>query len=112
MKNRIKALRKAKGYRQEDLAAALGVSRQTIIAIENDRYDPTLGLAMPLAAFATALVRGMRRGFSPLLPAAAFLLFLPTVPLHYNVSAWGCAVVYAVVVLAGNGVGRLFYGGR
>ncbi|MBQ2465782.1 MAG: helix-turn-helix domain-containing protein, partial [Treponema sp.] len=32
MKNRIKELRKAKGLRQEDLAAALGVTRQTIIA--------------------------------------------------------------------------------
>ena len=33
MKNQIKVLRKAKGYRQEDLAAALGVSRQTIIVM-------------------------------------------------------------------------------
>lgn len=49
MKNRIKTLRKAKGYRQEDLAAALGVSRQTIIAIENNRYNPALELAMRLA---------------------------------------------------------------
>lgn len=49
MKNQIKALRKAMGYRQEDLAAALGVSRQTIIAIENDKYNPTLELAMRLA---------------------------------------------------------------
>ena len=51
MKNRIKALRKSRGYRQEDLAAALGVSRQTIIAIENDKYNPTLELAMKLARF-------------------------------------------------------------
>lgn len=51
MKNRIKALRKARGCRQEDLAAALGVSRQTIIAIENDKYNPTLELAMKLARF-------------------------------------------------------------
>ena len=49
MKNRIKELRRAKGYRQEDLAAALGVTRQTIIAIENDKYSPTLALAMKLA---------------------------------------------------------------
>ena len=49
MKNRIKALRKAIGCRQEDLAAAMGVSRQTIIAIENDKYNPTLELAMKLA---------------------------------------------------------------
>lgn len=51
MKNRIRELRRARGDRQEDLAAALGVSRQTIIAIENDKYDPTLGLAMRLARY-------------------------------------------------------------
>ena len=49
MKNQIKALRKSKGYRQEDLAAALGVTRQTIIAIENNKYSPTLELAMKMA---------------------------------------------------------------
>lgn len=49
MKNCIRALRKARGLRQEDLAALVGVSRQTIIAIENDKYNPTLELAMRLA---------------------------------------------------------------
>ena len=51
MRNRIKELRRAEGYRQEDLAAAMGVSRQTIIAVENNKYDPTLGLAMKLARY-------------------------------------------------------------
>ena len=51
MTNRIKELRKAAGYRQEDLARALCVTRQTIIAIENDKYDPSLVLAMKLARF-------------------------------------------------------------
>lgn len=51
MKNQIKQLRKARQLRQEDLAAALEVSRQTIIAIENDKYNPTLELAMKLARF-------------------------------------------------------------
>lgn len=51
MKNHIRELRKAKGLRQEDLAAALGVSRQTIIAIENNKYNPTLELAMKLARY-------------------------------------------------------------
>ena len=41
--------RKAAGLRQEDLARELGVTRQTINAIENNKYDPTLGLAMRLA---------------------------------------------------------------
>ena len=49
MLNRIRELRKAQGYRQEDLAEVVGVTRQTIIAIENNKYDPSLELAMRLA---------------------------------------------------------------
>lgn len=49
MKNRVKQLRKTAGLRQEDMAKELGVSRQTIIAIENDKYDPSLELAMKIA---------------------------------------------------------------
>ena len=49
MKNIIKQLRKEAGLRQEDMAKKLGVSRQTIIAIENDKYNPTLELAMKIA---------------------------------------------------------------
>lgn len=49
MNNRIKRLRKEFGLRQEDMAKKLGVTRQTIIAIENDKYNPTLELAMKIA---------------------------------------------------------------
>lgn len=49
MRNNIKQLRKDAGLRQEDMAKELGVSRQTIIAIENDKYNPTLELAMKIA---------------------------------------------------------------
>lgn len=49
MRNNIKTLRKEAGLRQEDLAKQIGASRQTIIAIENDKYNPTLELAMKLA---------------------------------------------------------------
>ena len=49
MKNKIKQLRKAAGLRQEDMAKMLDVSRHTIIAIENDKYNPTLELAMKIA---------------------------------------------------------------
>ena len=49
MENKIKELRKGRGLRQEDLARSCEVSRQTIIAIENDKYDPSLELAMKLA---------------------------------------------------------------
>lgn len=49
MKNDIRRLRKEKGLRQEDVANLVGVTRQTIIAVENDKYNPTLELAMRLA---------------------------------------------------------------
>lgn len=49
MKNNLEALRKARGIRQEDLAQALGVSRQTIISLEKGRYNPSLTLAFKLA---------------------------------------------------------------
>lgn len=49
MQNRIKQLRKEVGYSQEELAKKCAVSRQTINAIENDKYDPTLTLAFSLA---------------------------------------------------------------
>ncbi|MGI5881226.1 MAG: helix-turn-helix transcriptional regulator [Syntrophomonadaceae bacterium] len=49
MKNNIRELRKNLGLRQEDIATILGVTRQTINAIENEKYNPTLELAMKLA---------------------------------------------------------------
>ena len=61
MTNRIRELRRAMGYRQEDLAAALGVTRQTIIAIENDKYDPSLPLAMKLARYLDTTVEELFR---------------------------------------------------
>ena len=49
MENEIKARREALGLSQGELAKACGVSRQTINAIENNKYDPTLSLAFRLA---------------------------------------------------------------
>ncbi|HEY8805042.1 MAG TPA: helix-turn-helix transcriptional regulator [Clostridium sp.] len=49
MKNNIRELRKRFGFRQQDVAINLGVTRQTINAIENEKYNPTLELAMKLA---------------------------------------------------------------
>jgi putative transcriptional regulator len=45
MKTTIAQLRKALGLTQEELAARVGVARQTIIALEQGRYNPSLGLA-------------------------------------------------------------------
>lgn len=49
MENRIRELRKSIKLSQEELAKLCNVSRQTINAIENDKYDPTLQLAFDLA---------------------------------------------------------------
>lgn len=49
MKNRMKELRLEKGWSQGELATRLGVSRQTVNAIENERYDPSLPLAFVIA---------------------------------------------------------------
>lgn len=49
MKNIIRDRRKILGFSQEELAKKCGVSRQTINAIENNKYDPTLSLAFRLA---------------------------------------------------------------
>ncbi|MBQ5153301.1 helix-turn-helix transcriptional regulator [Macrococcoides caseolyticum] len=49
MKNKIRELRKDLGISQAELSQRLNVSRQTINAIENDKYDPTLSLAFKLA---------------------------------------------------------------
>lgn len=49
VKNRVKELRLARGWTQEELADAAGVSRQSINSVENDRYVPSLPLALVFA---------------------------------------------------------------
>jgi putative transcriptional regulator len=51
MKNCLREVRRARGLSQADLADALEISRQTIIAVEADKYDPSLPMAYRLAAF-------------------------------------------------------------
>ncbi|MDQ1154330.1 helix-turn-helix transcriptional regulator [Brevundimonas sp. SORGH_AS_0993] len=50
MKNRLKLLRVERGWTQEQLGQALGVSRQAVIALETERHDPSLDLAYRIAA--------------------------------------------------------------
>ena len=49
MNNRVKELRQEKGYTQEDLAEIIGVSRQTVNAIEKQKFDPSLNTAFKMA---------------------------------------------------------------
>lgn len=49
MHNRLRDYREAKGWSQGELARRLGVSRQTVNAVETDKYDPSLPLALRMA---------------------------------------------------------------
>ena len=51
MKSRLEEIRKERGIKQEELAAALEVSRQTIGSLENGRYNPSITLAFKLARY-------------------------------------------------------------
>ena len=51
MENRVEALRRERGLNQESFARALKVSRQTVSAIENGKYNPSLELAFAIADF-------------------------------------------------------------
>lgn len=51
MKNRLEELRRERGLRQEELAAVLEVSRQTIGSLENGRYNPSILLAFKIARY-------------------------------------------------------------
>lgn len=51
MKNRLEEIRKQRAIKQEELAAALEVSRQTIGSLENGRYNPSIILALKIAKY-------------------------------------------------------------
>lgn len=51
MKNRLEEIRKERGIKQEELAAALEVSRQTIGSLENGRYNPSITLAFKITRY-------------------------------------------------------------
>ncbi len=59
MRNRVRELRAAQGLSQGDLAGHLKVSRQTVNAIETEKYTPSLPLALALARFFETTVEAM-----------------------------------------------------
>jgi len=59
MRNRVRALRTQRSLSQAELAAAMSVSRQTINSIEQERYTPSLPLALALARFFETTVEAM-----------------------------------------------------
>ena len=59
MENRVKDHREGKGWSQGELARRLGVSRQTVNAVETDKYDPSLPLALRMATLFGVPVESM-----------------------------------------------------
>ncbi|MGE0439142.1 MAG: helix-turn-helix transcriptional regulator [Gemmatimonadales bacterium] len=59
MTNRLRVLRAERGWSQADLADRLGVSRQTVNAIETGKYDPSLPLAFAIAAVFEGTIEGI-----------------------------------------------------
>jgi putative transcriptional regulator len=59
MRNSVRELRSERGLSQGQLASAMGVSRQTINSIEQERYTPSLPLALALARFFETTVEAM-----------------------------------------------------
>ncbi len=62
IENKIKTYRKIKKLSQEELANACAVTRQTINAIENNKYDPTISLAFKLARVLDTTVDDLFKG--------------------------------------------------
>ena len=65
-------------------------------------------LVIPLLTLICAVIYGVRQGFDFLLPLTAVILFVPTIFIFYNASAWVYIIAYAVITLVGNGIGSIF----
>ena len=59
MKNKIENIRKEQGILQDEMAKALGVSRQTISSLENGRYNPSIMLAYKIAKYFGMTIEGV-----------------------------------------------------
>ncbi len=64
---------------------------------------------MPLLALFCSVIYGVRQGFDFLLPITAMILFIPTIFIYFNESAWVYVIAYGIIILVGNGIGRIFY---
>lgn len=71
MKNRLRVIRAERNWSQADLAERLGVSRQTINAIETGKYDPSLPLAFRIARLAGARIEDIFQPDEAELPGAS-----------------------------------------
>ena len=78
------------------------------LAIQNTGIGMIILLfAIPLICFVCALIYGIRHGFNFVFGIIAALLFLPSILIFYNASAWVYAFIYLGLALLGNGIGQL-----
>ena len=68
-------------------------------------------VGLPVSCFSTSIVFGARNSFNGFYPLAVALLFTPTIFVFYNESAAFYIVVYGIIALVGNLIGKLFYKG-
>ncbi len=64
-------------------------------------------LIIPLLTFICAVIYGKKHGFGFLFPVSAIILFVPTIFIFYNTSAWIYIVIYAVIAFVGNVLGNI-----
>ena len=93
-------------------AAVLAVNFYALPLLAKDTGTAMLMMLciMPAVTFACSLVSGVGRGFDWLLPVVTAVLFIPSIFIYYNASAWVYAAVYGALSLAGNGLGRMLHG--
>jgi len=65
---------------------------------------------LPLLCFFSALLAGRAEGFHFIFPLLTALLFIPSIFIFYNESAWVYCAIYGAVTLLGNAAGLLFFG--
>src|SRR5690554_1655992 len=62
---------------------------------------------IPVVCFISALIYGAKNGFNIFYSIIIGVLFIPTIFIFYNSTAWVYSVIYGVISIAGNGIGRL-----
>jgi hypothetical protein len=66
-------------------------------------------IAIPAICLVCSAVYGIKHSFHILYPAMAAVLFVPSVFIFYNWTAWSYAVVYGLIALIGNAIGKIFH---
>ena len=65
-------------------------------------------IGIPVICFITSIVFGIKHSFKLLYPITVALLFVPTIFMFYNSTAWVYIIVYGVIAFIGNFIGKLF----